>query len=76
MRTRKNWCKRRKGGGRRKSEDKKRAQRRTDEMDKEGKTWKKLNEKRKKRILKKNSPPNMYNVHCRKKAVTENRTGF
>lgn len=45
-------------------------------MDEERITRKKLNEKKKERSLKKNSPPNMYNVHCRKKAVTENRTGF
>lgn len=45
-------------------------------MNEEGITRKKLNEKKKKRSLKKNSPPNMYNVLCRKKTVTENRTGF
>ena len=46
-------------------------------MNEERITRKKLNEKKKKkRSLKKNSPPNMYNVPCRKKALTENRTGF
>ena len=48
MRTRKNWCKRRKGRGRRKREDKKRAQRRVDEMDEERITRKKLNDCRSK----------------------------
>ena len=45
-------------------------------MNEEAITRKKLNEKKKRRSLKKNSPPNMYMCTAEKKAVTENRTGF